>query len=208
MQTAVAVASSHWSDLSARRGSTSPQCLHILYTIIHFVALTLSYKGRRHLNVLDFPVEWCNLEHTPLIQLHSFPNRSLPLISLFCQSVPKCRLPKNPASPRGKPRGRSHTLLPFIQPLSFVGFGRILSAPTVWVGKLLPFSEQLSCVHFGRLRASLQDSEAFGFLCVRYRAGSGTNVWVQSPCVTVRRHCRPPLQPQNVLQIISSCANY
>ena len=47
MQTAVAVASSHWSDLSARRGSTSPQCLHILYTIIHFVALTLSYKGRR-----------------------------------------------------------------------------------------------------------------------------------------------------------------
>ena len=103
---------------------------------------------------MDFPVEWCNLEHTPLIQLHSFTNRSLPLISLFCQSVPKCRLPKNPASPRGKPRGRSHTLLPFIQPLSFVGFGRILSAPTVWVGKLLPFSEQLSCVHFGRLRAS------------------------------------------------------
>ena len=30
--------------------------------------------------------------------------RSPPLISLFCQSVPKCRLPKNPASPRGKPR--------------------------------------------------------------------------------------------------------
>ena len=29
---------------------------------------------------------------------------SLPLIRLFCQSVPKCRLPKNPASPRGKPR--------------------------------------------------------------------------------------------------------
>ena len=27
--------------------------------------------------------------------------RSPPLISLFCQSVPKCRLPKNPASPRG-----------------------------------------------------------------------------------------------------------
>ena len=30
--------------------------------------------------------------------------RSPPLISLFCQSVPKYRLPKNPASPRGKPR--------------------------------------------------------------------------------------------------------
>ena len=121
--------------------------------------------------------------------------------------------------------------------------GRILSAPTVWVGKLLPFSEQLGCVHFGRLRASPTGlrsfrfslctlpggsgnqridtspvrhypaelppgSEAFGFLCVRYRAGSGTNVWVQSLCVTVWRHCRPPLQPQNVLQIINSCANY
>ena len=33
--------------------------------------------------------------------------RSPPLISLFCQSVPKCRLPKNPASPRGKPRNAS-----------------------------------------------------------------------------------------------------
>ncbi len=48
----------------------------------------------------------------PLIQLHSSTNRSLPLISLFWQSVPKCRLPKNPASPRGKPRGRRLTLLP------------------------------------------------------------------------------------------------
>ena len=200
-------------------------------------------EGQRQLKVLDFSVEWCNLEHTPLIQLHSFTNRSLPLISLFCQSVPKCRLPKNPASPRGKPRGRSHTLLPFIQPFNFVSCGRILSAPTVWVGKLLPFSEQLGCVHFGRLRASPTGLrsfrfslctlpggfgnqrvgtipvrhypaelppglETFGFLCVRYRAGQGTNVWVQSPCVTVRRHCRPPLQPQNVLQIINSCANY
>ena len=68
----------------------------------------LTDEGRRQLNVLDFPVEWCNLEHMPLIQLHSSTNRSLPLISLFWQSVPKCRLPKNPASPRGKPRGRNH----------------------------------------------------------------------------------------------------
>ena len=29
---------------------------------------------------------------------------SPPLISLFCQSVPKCRLSKKPATPRGKPR--------------------------------------------------------------------------------------------------------
>ena len=37
----------------------------------------------------------------PLIQLHLQTNLSPPLISLFCQSVPKCRLPKNPASPWG-----------------------------------------------------------------------------------------------------------
>ena len=87
-------------------------------------------EGWRWLKVSDFHVGWRKPGHIPSIQLHSFTNRSLPLISLFWQSVPKCRLPKNPASPRGKPRGRSHTLLPFIQPLSFVGFGRILSAPT------------------------------------------------------------------------------
>ena len=72
--------------------------LHILYTIIHFVDLTLSYKGQRQLKVLYFSVEWYNLEHIPLIQLHSLTNRSPPLIS---QPVPKCRLT---ASPRGKPR--------------------------------------------------------------------------------------------------------
>ena len=33
--------------------------------------------------------------------------RSPPLISLFYQPVPKCRLIKNPASPRGKPRDAS-----------------------------------------------------------------------------------------------------
>ena len=133
----------------------------------------LTDEGWRQLNVSDFPVEWCNLKHMPLIQLHSSTNRSLPLISLFCQSVPKCRLPKNPASPRGKPRGRSHTLLPFIQPLSFAGCGRILSAPTVRVGKLLPFSEQLSCVHFGRLRASPTGLRSFRFSLCTLPGGSG-----------------------------------
>ena len=64
-------------------------------------------EGWRWLKVLDFPVEWRKQEHMPLIRLHSFTNLSPPLISLFCQSVPKCRLPKNPASPRGKPRNAS-----------------------------------------------------------------------------------------------------
>ena len=40
-----------------------------------------------------------------------------------------CRLPPL-ASPRGKPRGRNHALLPFNEPLCSVSFGRMLSAPT------------------------------------------------------------------------------
>ena len=70
-------------------------------------------EGWRWLKVIDCPVKWWKLKHIPFIGLHSFTNLSPPLISLFCQSVPKCRLPKNPASPRGKPRGRRFTLLPF-----------------------------------------------------------------------------------------------
>ena len=61
-------------------------------------------EGWRWLKVLDFPVEWRKQEHMPSIQLHSKTSLSPPLISLFCQSVPKRRLSKNPASPRGKPR--------------------------------------------------------------------------------------------------------
>ena len=41
---------------------------------------------------------------------------SPPLISLFYQSVPKSRLVKNPASPRGKPRGANLRLLPCNEP--------------------------------------------------------------------------------------------
>ena len=55
------------------------------------------------------------------------------------------------------------------------------------------------------LSSSLREG-AKGTSC--QRAGQGTNVLVQALCVTVWRHCRPPLQPQNVLQIINSCANY
>ena len=40
------------------------------------------------------------------------------LISLFWQSVPKCRLPKNPASPRGKPRGAVRIRLRFYKAAS------------------------------------------------------------------------------------------
>ena len=65
-------------------------------------------EGWRWLKVSDFSVEWRKLEHMPLILLHTKTDLSPPLISLFCQSVPKRRLAKNPASPRGKPRTQKH----------------------------------------------------------------------------------------------------
>ena len=64
-------------------------------------------EGRRWLKVIDCSAEWWKPKHIPFIQLHSLTNLSPPLISLFYQPVPKCRLIKNPASPRGKPRGRN-----------------------------------------------------------------------------------------------------
>ena len=80
----------------------------------------LTDEGWRWLKVLDFPVEWRKLKQMPFIWVHSLTNLSPPLISLFCQSVPKCRLTKNPASPRGKPRGSSRELTPFNIPLSSI----------------------------------------------------------------------------------------
>ena len=75
-------------------------------------------EGWRWLKVSDFPVEWRKQEHMPLIQLRSLTNLSPPLIRLFYQPVPKCRLSKNPASPRGKPRGgcgsQFHSMYPSI----------------------------------------------------------------------------------------------
>ena len=62
-------------------------------------------EGWRWLKVIDCPVKWYKPKQMPLIQLHLFTNLSPPLIRLFYQPVPKCRLIKNPASPRGKPRG-------------------------------------------------------------------------------------------------------
>ena len=119
--------------------------------------------------------------------------RSPPLISLFCQSVPKCRLPKNPASPRGKPRSASplavHKLLVrtvyysqrvrsskcFLKSLCC---GRMLSAPTVpgakrRAGRLLvdPLGAYTKPVT-GLVRAPTY------------------SYYLRS--VIVRRHCRPP----------------
>ena len=61
-------------------------------------------EGWRWLKVIDYPVKWYKPKQMPLIQLHLFTDLSPPLIRLFYQPVPKCRLIKKPASPRGKPR--------------------------------------------------------------------------------------------------------
>ena len=111
-----------------------------------------------------------------------------------------------PASPRGKPRGRNHALLPRNELLNFVRCGRILSAPTGAVETIRlqqPTEYTPSASH--SLSSSLREG-AKGTSC--QRAGQGTNVLVQALCVIVWRHCRPLLQPQNGLQIINSCANY
>ena len=55
---------------------------------------------------MDFPVEWCNLEHTPLIQLHSFTNRSLPLISLFLSIGSEVPIAKKSSFPSGEAEGK------------------------------------------------------------------------------------------------------
>ncbi len=95
-------------------------------------------EGQRQLKVLDFSVEWYNLEYTPLIQLHFLTNRSPPLIShnknigsevpLFCcDSFP-------PGEAKGcKPLACTlcYRAYAFNRVLAEIrGFGRILSAPT------------------------------------------------------------------------------
>ena len=59
-------------------------------------------EGRRWLKVIDCSAEWWKPKHIPFIDQPVATH-----ISLFYQPVPKCRLIKNPASPRGKPRGRN-----------------------------------------------------------------------------------------------------
>ena len=86
-------------------------------------------EGWRGLKVIDFPVERRKPEHTPFIQLHSFTNLSPPLISLFYQPVPKRRLIKNPASPRGKPRGGSGSCFRATYPVVPEVAGRQVGAP-------------------------------------------------------------------------------
>ena len=86
-------------------------------------------EGWRWLKVIDCLVKWWKLKHIPFIGLHSFTKLSPPLIRLFCQSVLKCRLSKNPASPRGKPRTQK-TLVYTIQQAALLCGLRVAKLPT------------------------------------------------------------------------------
>ena len=94
-------------------------------------------EGWRWLKVSDFSGERWKPERTPFIQLHSLTNLSPPLISLFYQTVPKCRLIKNPASPRGKPRTQK-ILVAIIQRSTLLHWLRAakLATPTMGAAKL------------------------------------------------------------------------
>ena len=87
----------------------------------------LADEGWRWLKVLDFPVEWRKPEHMPLIQLHSRTNLSPPLISLFCQSVPKCRLSKKSSFPPGEAKN-SKTISGYHSPNRSVPFAGVSTA--------------------------------------------------------------------------------
>ena len=94
-------------------------------------------EGWRWLKVIDCLVKWWKLKHIPFIGLHSFTMLSPPLIRLFCQSVPKCRLSKNPASPRGSQELRRLWCTPFNKPLCCVGFGSPNWRPLQWLCKIM-----------------------------------------------------------------------
>ena len=76
-------------------------------------------EGQRQLKVSDFSVEWYNLEHTPLIQLHFLTNRSPPLISQ----------PTADSFPPGEAKNRNHNPPPFNAQLNFPTLRAAISRP-------------------------------------------------------------------------------
>ena len=74
-------------------------------------------EGRRYLKISNIPVEWCNLEHMPLIHLHPSTNISLPLISQPCRFR---RAVKSASFPSGEAKGGCRQLSPFTQPLCYI----------------------------------------------------------------------------------------
>ena len=126
--------------------------------------------------------------------------RSPPLISLFCQSVPKCRLPKNPASPRGKPRTQK-PLAATIQRSALLRelWVAKLATPTVGCAKLEAYTIQRTTPPQFRVRSAAfnrgmiatgnHNFERFAALCNTpeveprrlRREGQGTPISAQAP---------------------------
>ena len=112
--------------------------------------------GDRLVNECSWMSDICSRLHHSTYCCGDF-KRSPPLISLFCQSVPKCRLPKNPASPRGKPRGSCgswfHSTFPSVPSAS----GSPIRRPLQWRCKTMgihPSTNSPSEVEPRTLRAS------------------------------------------------------
>ena len=78
-------------------------------------------EGWRWLKVLDFSVEWYNLEHTPLIQLHFLTNRSPPLISQPCRFRSAVMADSFP--PGEAKYSKTISWIPFNEPLCYVSCG-------------------------------------------------------------------------------------
>ena len=137
----------------------------------------LTDEGWRWLKVLDFPVEWRKLKQMPFIWVHSLTNLSPPLISLFCQSVPKCRLSKNPASPRGKPRTQKQSTVPFNGALCCVSFGSASCRPLQWLCSTIGTRCSPQNAPIPHSLLLLTYAHAGG----RCRAGLGSTISVQTP---------------------------
>ena len=71
-------------------------------------------EGWRYLKDSDFPVEWCNLEHIPLIHLHFSTNLLPPLISQPCRFR---RAVKSASFPSGEAKDGDRKLFPSNEPL-------------------------------------------------------------------------------------------
>ena len=124
-------------------------------------------EGRRQLKVLYFSVEWYNLEHIPLIQLHSLTNRSPPLIS---QPVPKCRLT---ASPGGSQAVQTFSLYALLQGACRSSGCFLKSGVT---GGFYPPLQGVVQNRGVCHTENLTVSERY-----RHRAGQGTAVSIQAP---------------------------
>ena len=124
-------------------------------------------RGGERLKSPQQYVEWCNLEHMPLIQLHSLTNLSPPLISHDKISVPKCRYFIVTASPRGKPR---------TQETLAISFQRTAQLRTLREAKSLPYGEE-SVVPYSGIVGIVGIVGVVGVVAGAVGAAGGWGIW-------------------------------